>query len=66
MDATQVINDYIENPEIDFDDADVKVILIDKKTKNEYTGNMPIDELYNNMFNYKLDLFLGNSDIEED
>ena len=53
------------NPVIDFDDADVKVILIDKKTKNEYTGNMPVDELYNNMFNYKLDLFLNNSDIEE-
>jgi len=53
------------NPEIDFDDADVKVILIDKKTKNKYTGNMPVDELYNNMFNYKLDLFLNNSDAEE-
>jgi hypothetical protein len=39
--------------------------LIDKKTKNEYTGNMPIDELYNTMFNYKLDLFLDNTDAKE-
>jgi len=53
------------NPQIDFDDSTVKIILIDKKTKNEYTGNMPIDELYNTMFNYKLDLFLDNTDIEE-
>lgn len=53
------------NPEIDFDDSTVKIILIDKKTKNEYTGNMPIDELYNTMFNYKLDLFLDNTDVEE-
>jgi hypothetical protein len=53
------------NPQIDFDDSTVKIILIDKKTKNEYTGNMPIDELYNTMFNYKLDLFLNNTDIEE-
>jgi len=53
------------NPQIDFDDSTVKIILIDKKTKNEYTGNMPIDELYNTMFNYKLDLFLNNTDVEE-
>jgi hypothetical protein len=53
------------NPVIDFDDSTVKVILIDKNTKNEYTGNMPVDELYNNMFNYKLELFLDNSDAEE-
>jgi len=53
------------NQEIDFDNLAVKVILIDKKTKNKYTGNMPVDELYNNMFNYKLDLFLNNSDAEE-
>jgi len=53
------------NPEIDFDDSTVKIILIDKKTKNEYTGNMPIDELYNTMFNYKLDLFLDNTDAKE-
>jgi len=53
------------NPQIDFDDSTVKIILIDKKTKNEYTGNMPIDELYNTMFNYKLDLFLSNTDIKE-
>jgi len=53
------------NPQIDFDDLTVKIILIDKKTKNEYTGNMPIDELYNTMFNYKLDLFLNNTDVEE-
>jgi hypothetical protein len=53
------------NLEIDFDDSTVKIILIDKKTKNEYTGNMPIDELYNTMFNYKLDLFLDNTDVEE-
>ena len=53
------------NPVIDFDDSTVKVVLIDKKTKNEYTGNMPVDELYNNMFNYKLELFLKNSDAEE-
>jgi hypothetical protein len=53
------------NPQIDFDDSTVKIILIDKKTKNEYTGNMPIDELYNTMFNYKLDLFLDNTDAKE-
>jgi hypothetical protein len=53
------------NPQIDFDDSTVKIILIDKKTKNEYTGNMPIDELYNTMFNYKLDLFLNNADVDE-
>jgi hypothetical protein len=53
------------NPVIDFDDSTVKIILIDKKTKNEYTGNMPIDELYNTMFNYKLDLFLNNADVDE-
>ena len=53
------------NPQIDFDDSTVKIILIDKKTKNEYTGNMPIDELYNTMFNYKLDLFLDNADAKE-
>jgi hypothetical protein len=53
------------NPQIDFDDSTVKIILIDKKTKNEYIGNMPIDELYNTMFNYKLDLFLNNTDVEE-
>lgn len=53
------------NPEIDFDDSTVKIILIDKKTKNEYIGNMPIDELYNTMFNYKLDLFLDNTDAKE-
>ena len=53
------------NPEIDFDDSTVKIVLIDKKTKNEYTGNMPIDELYNTMFNYKLDLFLDNTDAKE-
>jgi len=53
------------NPVIDFDDSTVKIILIDKKTKNEYTGNMPIDELYNTMFNYKLDLFLDNTDAKE-
>jgi hypothetical protein len=53
------------NPEIYFDDSTVKIILIDKKTKNEYTGYMPIDELYNTMFNYKLDLFLDNTDAKE-
>ena len=53
------------NPQIDFDDSTVKIILIDKKTKNEYTGNMPIDELYNTMFNYKLELFLNNADVNE-
>lgn len=53
------------NTQIDFDDSTVKIILIDKKTKNEYTRNMPIDELYNTMFNYKLDLFLNNTDVEE-
>ena len=53
------------NPVIDFDDSTVKIILIDKKTKNEYTGYMPIDELYNTMFNYKLDLFLDNTDAKE-
>jgi hypothetical protein len=26
---------------------------------------MPIDELYNTMFNYKLDLFLDNTDAKE-
>jgi hypothetical protein len=53
------------NPQIDTDDLTVKVILIDKKTNTEYTGNMPIRDLYTNMFNYKLDLVTKNSDLEE-
>jgi len=53
------------NPEIDTDDLTVKVVLVDKKTKTEYTGNMPIRDLYTNMFNYKLDLVTKNSDLEE-
>jgi hypothetical protein len=53
------------NPVIDFDTLTVPIVLIDKKSNNEYRGNMPVDELYNNMFNYKLDLFLNNSDVEE-
>jgi hypothetical protein len=53
------------NPQIDTDDLTVKVILVDKKTNIEYTGNMPIRDLYTNMFNYKLDLATKNSDLEE-
>jgi len=53
------------NPEMDTDDLTVKVVLVDKKTKTEYTGNMPIRDLYTNMFNYKLDLVTKNSDLEE-
>lgn len=53
------------NPEIDSDDLTVKVVLIDKKTKIKYTGNMPIRDLYTNMFNYKLDFTTKNSDLEE-
>lgn len=53
------------NPELDTDDLTVKVVLIDKKTKIKYTGNMPIRDLYTNMFNYKLDFTTKNSDLEE-
>lgn len=53
------------NPEIDSDDLTVGVVLIDKKTKTKYTGNMPIRDLYTNMFNYKLDFTTKNSDLEE-
>jgi hypothetical protein len=53
------------DPEMDTDDLTVKVVLVDKKTKTEYTGNMPIRDLYTNMFNYKLDLVTKNSDLEE-
>ena len=53
------------NPEIDSDDLTVKVVLVDNKTKIKYTGNMPIRDLYTNMFNYKLDFTTKNSDLEE-
>jgi hypothetical protein len=53
------------DPEIDTDDLTVKVVLVDNKTKTEYTGNMPIRDLYTNMFNYKLDFVTKNSDLEE-
>lgn len=53
------------NPELDTDDLTIKVVLVDKKTKTEYTGNMPIRDLYTNMFNYKLDFVTKNSDLEE-
>ena len=42
-----------------------QAVLIDNKTKTEYTGNMPIRDLYTNMFNYKLDFVTKNSDLEE-
>jgi hypothetical protein len=54
---------YLDS-DINPSDYTVKILLIDKKTQKKYNGNMPVRDLYTNMFNYKLDLFMDKVDLE--